>query len=231
MRGAANPMRYTVRDDECLWTIARHHGVSFAALLQANPQLEDPDRLEPGDEVLIPGPDAPAGMKGLLSRARESFVGTVRRFGGAGDRMPQVIEVAQDQDGVFESGVNAGSISRFTGGKIGWPWCGRFVSWCYRQADLALPGGDQWAVAQLKATVRKLGQWRNPRDLEPGMICTFRARSHVELVVEPVHRNGRLAGYTTIGGNAAKSRDGRHGVAETFRPLGEIEGGGFPVRV
>lgn len=223
-------LRYTVLEGDCLWTIARRHGLTLRALLQANRHLSDPDRLSPGTEVLIPGPDGPGAMKGFFNRARESLVGTVRRF-GAGDCMPELVEVAQEQVGVGEMGVNSGGIVRYTGGKVGWPWAARMVSWCYRQAGIAMPGGDLWSIAQLKSTVRRTGQWREADALQPGMICTFRAWSHVEIVVAPVQRGGRLVGYNTVGPAPTKARDGRFAVAQTFRPLGEIEGGGYPVRV
>ncbi len=46
---------YTVQAGDWLADIARRHGVSLPTLLAANPQLEAPFVLEPGQEIVIPG--------------------------------------------------------------------------------------------------------------------------------------------------------------------------------
>ncbi len=157
---------------------------------------------------------------------------TVRKLAGATpERIRELLRIAAAEVGTPESGKNAGAIARYTGGKTGWPWCARFVSWCYRQARMPLPGGDQWAVATIKSTIQRLGQWRAPLDLQPGMACVLATRSHIELVASPVHKDGRLTGYMTIGADTPAPGARCLGVAQRFRGLGELEGGGFPVRL
>ncbi len=45
---------YTVRRGDTLWRIARARGVSLERLLAANPAIRDPDRIYPGQTVVIP---------------------------------------------------------------------------------------------------------------------------------------------------------------------------------
>ena len=44
---------YTVRQGDTLWAIAARCGVTLAALLRANPQIEDPNRIVPGERVKL----------------------------------------------------------------------------------------------------------------------------------------------------------------------------------
>ena len=46
--------RYTVRRGDTLYSIARGHGVSPQRLIAANPQITDPNRIYPGQTVVIP---------------------------------------------------------------------------------------------------------------------------------------------------------------------------------
>ena len=233
-----------VRGD-CLWNIARQHNVSLQALIAANPQIKNPDLIYPGDSVKVPGGGSSSssgtsrttgtrrgGLSGLVDRAKDTFSGAVSSIKGQlGEKMGNLLEIARRQVGTLESGNNAGAITKFTGGQTGWPWCAKFVSWVYRQAGMPLPGGDQWAVATIKASIQRMGQWKSKTNLEPGMACTFTQFSHIEIIAKPVHQNGRLIGYMTIGGNTTMPNSSRQGVAYKFRALSDIEGGGYPVNV
>lgn len=46
---------YTIQEGDSLWTITRKHGVSLNQLLQANPQIQNPNNLVPGQIICIPG--------------------------------------------------------------------------------------------------------------------------------------------------------------------------------
>ncbi len=46
--------RRTVRPGDTLYSIARRHGVSLPRLIAANPQVTDPNRIYPGQTVVIP---------------------------------------------------------------------------------------------------------------------------------------------------------------------------------
>lgn len=229
-----------VRGDS-LWKIARQNGVSLQSVIAANPQIKNPDLIYPGDAVKVPGgssagrtsaPTSRGGLSGLVDRAKDAFTGAVSNIKGKlGEKMNSVLDIARRQVGTLESGNNAGAITKFTGGKTGWPYCAKFVSWVYRQAGMPLPGGDQWAVASIKASIQRMGQWTSKTQLQPGMACTFSQWSHIEIIAKPVHQNGRLVGYMTVGGNTTMPNSSRQGVAYKFRSLAELEGGGYPVNV
>ena len=229
---------YRVRSGDCLWKIARQHGVSLQSVIRANPQIKNPDLIHPDDTVNIPGAGGGGeakpkrgGLVGLIDRAKDKFVEGAKKAGEAiKGGFGRVLDIARNQVGTPEYGNNAGPITKYTGGKTGWPWCAKFISWVYRQSGKPLPGGDQWAVAGIKSIIQRLGQWKGPSQLQPGMAVTFRNFSHVELIGKPVYQSGRLTGYMTYGGNTTMS-NGRQGVAYKFRPLSELEGGGFPVDV
>ncbi len=48
-------MNVTVHRGDCLWSIARAHGVSLKALIAANPQIENPRLIQVGQQVHLPG--------------------------------------------------------------------------------------------------------------------------------------------------------------------------------
>lgn len=245
MRVSSRPA-YNVVSGDCLWKIARRNGVSLQALIAANPQIKNPDLIFPGQKINIPGqgnavsgpatstpsrPQPRGGLSGLWDRAKDTFTNTVGNITGSmKEKMSRLLQIGRAQVGTLESGNNAGAITKFTGGKTGWPYCAKFVSWVYRQAGMPLPGGDQWAVAGIKSIIKRLGQWTDKSRLQPGMACTFSKWSHVEIIAKPVHQNGRLVGYMTVGGNTTIPGTGRQGVAYKFRSLAELEGGGYPVR-
>jgi uncharacterized protein (TIGR02594 family) len=50
---------YEVQKGDTLWAIAKHLGVPLQDLIDANPDLCDPDLIFPGQELVIPGAEAP----------------------------------------------------------------------------------------------------------------------------------------------------------------------------
>lgn len=247
MKVSGNRSAYNVVSGDCLWKIARAKGVSLQALIAANPQIKNPDLIYPGQKINVPGGRGASGVsgggtpstrgggstkRGGLAGLKDSFTDAVSKLSGSmKEKVEKLLSIGKRQVGTMESGNNAGAITKFTGGKTGWPWCAKFVSWVYRQAGMALPGGDQWAVAGIKSIVQRLGQWKSPSDLKPGMAVMFRGFSHVEMIARPVIQGGRLVGYMTVGGNTSVPGTGREGVAYKFRALSTIEGGGYPVRM
>jgi spore coat assembly protein SafA len=228
---------YNVVRGDCLWNIARRNGVSLNALIRANPQIKNPDLIYPGQKISIPGGSGSSASSGAkkksgLAQLKDTFTNAVKNLtGNLKERMQKLLNIGKSVVGTLESGNNAGAITKFTGGKTGWPWCAKFVSWAYRQAGMPLPGGDQWAVASIKSIIKKLGQWTDKHQLKPGMAVTFSKWSHVEIVAEPVYKSGKLVGYMTIGGNTTMPGSSREGVAYKFRSLSDLEGGGYPVNV
>jgi len=53
-----NGMLYTVRAGDTLFEIARRHHITLAALVAANPQITNPDRIVPGQVICIPAATA-----------------------------------------------------------------------------------------------------------------------------------------------------------------------------
>ena len=47
-------MTYTVKPGDTLSKIAMRNGVSLAQLLQANPQITDPNKIRVGDAINVP---------------------------------------------------------------------------------------------------------------------------------------------------------------------------------
>lgn len=45
---------YTTQDGDTLWIISLKYGVDLSEVIAANPQLEDPDMIYPGDEIYVP---------------------------------------------------------------------------------------------------------------------------------------------------------------------------------
>lgn len=48
---------HTVKKGESLWQIANMHNISLQALIDANPQIEDPNEITVGSKILIPEND------------------------------------------------------------------------------------------------------------------------------------------------------------------------------
>jgi spore coat assembly protein SafA len=71
--GSAAGGNYTVRSGDTMSGIAARHGVSLAALLAANPQIGNPNRIYPGQVIHLPG-----GSGGGRSQAPASHDYTVR---------------------------------------------------------------------------------------------------------------------------------------------------------
>jgi uncharacterized YkwD family protein len=52
---SASPAKYTVHANDTMYFIARNHGISLSALIQANPQVKNPNVIWPGMVLNIPG--------------------------------------------------------------------------------------------------------------------------------------------------------------------------------
>lgn len=82
----ADNRAHSVVHGDTLWAIAAQNGVSLQALIQANPQVLNPDLIYPGDRIQIPAADAAAAggpEASPASFAASSASGNVS-IGGAG---------------------------------------------------------------------------------------------------------------------------------------------------
>lgn len=51
---AGNQRVHTVRKGDTLWAVAKQYGVELTALIQANPQIKNPNLIYPGEAVTVP---------------------------------------------------------------------------------------------------------------------------------------------------------------------------------
>ena len=49
---------YTVQKGDSLWSIAKQYGVSLESLIKANPQIKDPNKIYPGQQIRVPVSDS-----------------------------------------------------------------------------------------------------------------------------------------------------------------------------
>lgn len=75
-------MEYTIRPGDTLFLIARRFGVTLDALRAANPQIKDPNRISPGQVIIIPRGEAPPGGPGTyIVQPGDTFFKIAQRFG------------------------------------------------------------------------------------------------------------------------------------------------------
>ncbi len=73
-------MNYMIRPGDTLSAIARRYGISLNRLLTANPQIQNPALLYPGQRITIPAPGAPSGTFRYTVRPGDTFYRIARRF-------------------------------------------------------------------------------------------------------------------------------------------------------
>ena len=144
--------QYRVRSGDTLSKIARAFGVSLAALVAANPQIRDPDRIKVGQIIHVPptqptspvqpvtNPPGGSNPKWYRTAKREMDDGTVE-VPGATEHNPRILE--------YHASVTGG----FDENEI--PWCSSFVNWCMEQSDI--PGTNSAAARSWEKWGKKLG--------------------------------------------------------------------------
>ena len=76
--------RYTVERGDTMFLIARRFDIELSRLIQANPHIEDPARLNVGDVLCVPGdPDfqCPPGTDTYTVQSGDTMIDIARRFG------------------------------------------------------------------------------------------------------------------------------------------------------
>lgn len=78
-------MTYTVKSGDTMSKIAAAHGVTVGALVRANPQIEDPALIFPGQKIDIPGGPVPTNITGpgFTGRYRVRSGDTMRKIAKA----------------------------------------------------------------------------------------------------------------------------------------------------
>lgn len=80
---------YTVQPGDTMFLIAQRFGVSLSALIAANPQIPDPSRIFPGQQICIPAPIPPVGEIECCMLLRRT--GTVQLVAGGVARVRQFL--------------------------------------------------------------------------------------------------------------------------------------------
>lgn len=97
-------MEYTVRPGDTLFQIARRFGVTVDAILAANPQITDPNRIMPGQVITIPVEGAPPpGTTQYVIQPGDTLFEIARRLGITLDELlalnPQITDPSRIQPG------------------------------------------------------------------------------------------------------------------------------------
>jgi spore coat assembly protein SafA len=79
-----NGQTYTVKSGDTLFLIARHYNIPLQSLINANPQISDPNRIFPGQVICIPLAPGPAPCPGGVSytvRTGDTMYRIAQRYG------------------------------------------------------------------------------------------------------------------------------------------------------
>jgi uncharacterized protein (TIGR02594 family) len=128
---------YIVRSGDSMRRIATHFGVTLGALVAANPEIDDPDRIRPGQLLHLPGgarrsnnptPVVRHKLAPWLAFAKREMDTGVDEIGGSRHN-PRILEYHATTTLPAE---NAGADET--------AWCSSFVNWCVEQSGF--PGTD-----------------------------------------------------------------------------------------
>ena len=139
-------MTYTIKPGDTLSKIASRNGITLAQLLQANPQVKDPNKIRVGDVLNLPnGAGVPEGSTdntkplpsivpnpaaGALGKALADTLGQLSAKYETGGRGPGTVSTgAGDPGGVsygsYQMATKMGTVSRFVT-QAGFRWASNF---------------------------------------------------------------------------------------------------------
>ena len=73
--------QYVIQSGDTLYSIARHFGITLEQLLAANPQILNPDKIYPGQSVIIPSTSPAPGMLSYTVARGDTLFSIAQRYG------------------------------------------------------------------------------------------------------------------------------------------------------
>jgi uncharacterized protein (TIGR02594 family) len=190
---------YHVRRTDTLSQIARLAGIDLDDLLAINPQISDPDRIRPGQAILLP---AAVSRRTLLAKAAEAVPGNEplwlkvarRELGMSADPDPNesnpvIVEYLTSVQGLPPAMRDSDETA----------WCAAFTNWCFETSGV---------LGRKSARALAWNDWgREVQQPSAGCLVVFR-REHV---TNQNDRGGHVGFYlygnganmTILGGNQA----------------------------
>jgi len=175
---------YTVRSGDTMSAIASRHGVSLSALLSANPQIANPNRIYPGQVVHIPGAGGAQSTGGTQ--------GTGGVHGSSGASGSKAVDIARQFLGRDASELKRSGALPMNPNVSSDECCANFVSAVLQKAGLLdrhtdLVSGSsrtgQGAAGSIGRILKDRG-WKvvDAAHARPGDVCILNNGGHVELV-------------------------------------------------
>ena len=180
---------YTVRSGDTLWDIAQRHGVSLSALIAANPQIQNPNRIYPGQHVHLP-----AEATGARGAGAVDATGPAASVNGN-----HAAAIAQQFLGQNASSLKRSGALPMNPNVPSDVCCANFVSACLQKAGLLPNSQHTDSVATLGSTLRGRG-WQpvSMANAKPGDVVIIQGGGVSHTVMVLSNDNGRI---TTIGSN------------------------------
>jgi spore coat assembly protein SafA len=192
----------SVQRGDTLSAIASRNGVSLPALLQANPQISNPNLIYPGQTVHVPG----AGSSGTQSTGGVSAPTTT---GGASGN--KVVDIAKQFLGQNASSLKRSGALPMNPNVPSDICCANFVSAVLQKAgvinfhDDLVSGSNSGDPAAIGSKLKAAG-WHvvDAAHAKPGDVCILNNGGHVELVAANNNGNIQLIGSNNINADGSQ---------------------------
>lgn len=184
--------QYSVVRGDCLWAIAKQHGVSLSALIAANPQIKNPNLIYPGDQIKLPSGASAGGSTGTPG----GTTGPGGTYTGPTGGAQRSVDVAKTYLGQWASQLKANTrdqlpMEAWVGSNV---CCANFVSAVLQQSGQIPPNVHENSVAGLSAKLKELGWTVVPAGSPPqaGDVAIMKNSniSHTVLVTSPTQTIG-----------------------------------------
>ena len=177
---------HTVRRGDTLWDIARQNGVTLQALIAANPQIANPNLINPGQTVHLPG-GRPGGS--VAPGAAPASVGPGAAAGDASDAAAIARQYLHRNASELKRSGDL-PMDRSVPSNI---CCANFVSAVLQRAGLLPERLHTNSVNQLDSTLRARG-WRpvDAAHARPGDVVIIQGGGASHTVMVESNANGQL---------------------------------------